>query len=83
MEPEERAALLADWQNREAAFAMLNWYRASPMEVPADGRALCTAGRTSSPSLPQLTIPTLVIWAMDDIALPPENLDGLEEWSPT
>ena len=25
MEPEERAALMGDWQNREAAFGMLNW----------------------------------------------------------
>ena len=29
--------------------------------------------------LPKLTIPTLVIWALDDLALPPENLEGLEE----
>lgn len=79
MEPEERAALLADWENREAAIAMLNWYRASPMEVldldapyelPADWKPL---------PLPKLTIPTLVIWALEDHALPPENLDGLDE----
>ena len=25
---------MADWQNRDAAFAMLNWYRASPIVVP-------------------------------------------------
>ena len=29
--------------------------------------------------LPRLTIPTLVIWALDDMALPPSNLDGLDE----
>mgnify|MGYP000445123786 CR=1 FL=1 len=34
MEPEERAMLLEDWQDRDAAFAMLNWYRASPIDVP-------------------------------------------------
>ena len=34
MEPEERAALLEDWQDRDAAFGMLNWYRASPVDVP-------------------------------------------------
>jgi pimeloyl-ACP methyl ester carboxylesterase len=27
-------------------------------------------------------IPTLVIWAMDDIALPPANLDGLGDMIP-
>ncbi len=29
--------------------------------------------------LPKLTIPALVIWALDDLALPPGNLDGLDE----
>lgn len=80
MEPEERAALLADWENREAAIAMLNWYRASPMEVlDLDAPYQLPAGWKPIP-LPTLTIPTLVIWALDDIALPPANLDGLEDY---
>jgi hypothetical protein len=29
VEPDERAALLADWTNRDACFGMLNWYRAA------------------------------------------------------
>jgi pimeloyl-ACP methyl ester carboxylesterase len=79
MEPEERAALLADWENREAAIAMLNWYRASPMEVlDMDAPYQLPSGYTPVP-IPKLTIPTLVIWAMDDIALPPANLDGMDE----
>jgi pimeloyl-ACP methyl ester carboxylesterase len=80
MEPEERASLLADWENREAAIAMLNWYRASPMEVlDLDAPYELPAGWKPTP-LPPLTIPTLVIWALDDLALPPANLDGLEEY---
>ena len=80
MEPEERAALLADWENREAAIAMLNWYRASPMEVlDLNAPYELPAGWKPIP-LPTLTIPTLVIWALDDIALPPANLDGLEDY---
>jgi pimeloyl-ACP methyl ester carboxylesterase len=79
MEPEERAALMEDWQNREAAIAMLNWYRASPMEVlDLDAPYELPAGWTPL-AIPKLTIPTLVIWAMDDIALPPENLEGMDE----
>jgi pimeloyl-ACP methyl ester carboxylesterase len=79
MEPEERAALLADWSNREAAIGMLNWYRASPMEVlDMDSPYELPAGYQPLP-LPKLTIPTLVVWAMDDIALPPANLDGMDE----
>lgn len=80
MEPEERAALLADWGNREAAIAMLNWYRASPMEVLDLDAPYELPAEWQPMPLPPLTIPTLVIWALDDIALPPANLDGLEEY---
>jgi pimeloyl-ACP methyl ester carboxylesterase len=78
MEPEERAALLSDWQDRDACFGMLNWYRASPLYVPAmDEDAEIPA--FAAGGFPTLHIPTLVIWAMDDMALPPCNLDGLPE----
>ena len=78
MEDSERAAMLADWADPEAATAMLNWYRASPVEVlPMDVPFELPAGWTPFP-LPKQMIPTLVIWAMDDIALPPANLDGMD-----
>ena len=77
MEPEVRDALLADWQDREACFGMLNWYRGSTMEVPPmDAPFELPASYTPLP-LPDLKIPTLVIWAMDDLALPASNLEGL------
>ncbi|MGN6499758.1 MAG: alpha/beta fold hydrolase, partial [Tsuneonella sp.] len=79
MEPAERARLLADWQDRDAAFGMLNWYRASPMEVPPLDAPYALPAGYAPPPLPKLTIPTLVIWALDDTALPPENLEGMEE----
>ncbi len=79
MEPEERAQLLRDWENREAAFAMINWYRASPMYVPEMDEPYEIPADRAPPALPPLTIPTLVIWALEDHALPPENLEGLEE----
>jgi pimeloyl-ACP methyl ester carboxylesterase len=79
MEPEERAALLADWQDRDAAFGMLNWYRASPMNVPALDAPLAMP-EGAALQVPKLTIPTLVIWALDDLALPPVNLEGLDEY---
>lgn len=78
MEPEERARLMEDWEDRDAAFAMLNWYRASPITIPALDAPYELPQDFAPPSLPQLTIPTLVIWAMDDLALPPANLDGLD-----
>lgn len=82
MEPEERAALLSDWQDRDAAMAMLNWYRASPIIVPADDAPLPPRPPELDAPFPPLTIPTLVIWAMEDLALPPSNLEGLEALVP-
>lgn len=79
MEPAERAALYADWQNREAAFGMLNWYRASPMTVPPMDAPFALPGDYQAPPIPPLKIPTLVIWALDDLALPPVNLEGMDE----
>jgi pimeloyl-ACP methyl ester carboxylesterase len=78
MEPEERDALLRDWQNRDAAFGMLNYYRASPIDVPTMDAPFEIPEGWTPPALPKLTIPTLVIWALDDLALPPENIAGLE-----
>lgn len=79
MDPAERAALMEDYANREAAIAMLNWYRASPMEVLDMDAPYALPAGYQPPALPKLTIPTLVVWAMEDIALPAANLEGLDE----
>lgn len=78
LEPEERERMLASWQDRDACFGMLNWYRASAIEVPDEDAPYALPEGWAPPPMPKLTIPTLVIWAMDDLALPPCNLDGLE-----
>lgn len=81
MEPEERAALLKDWEIRDACFGMLNWYRASALYVPAmDEEAEMPP--FASGDFPKLNIPTLVVWAMDDLALPPSNIEGIEALVP-
>lgn len=74
MEPEERNLLLARWQDGEAARAMVNWYRASPIVV-AQGDAPVTA------PMP-LPMPVQVIWGMEDRELLPACLDGLEDICP-
>ncbi len=79
MEPEERAALLEDFKNREAAVGMINYYRGSPIDVPPMDAPFEIPTDWTPPALPDLAIPTLVIWALDDGALPPENLEGLDD----
>lgn len=81
MEPEERAALLADWQDRDTGFAMINWYRASGLVVPAMDE-VAEIPPFAAGAFPKLNIPTLVIWAMEDLALPSSNLDGIEDLVP-
>ncbi len=81
MEAEERDALLTDWQDRDAAFGMINWYRAAPLVVPAMDES-ATIPDFVAGDFPKLNIPTLVIWAMDDLALPASNLDGIEALVP-
>ncbi|WP_305096622.1 alpha/beta fold hydrolase [Croceibacterium aestuarii] len=75
----ERAALIAEWADPARAFAMLNWYRASQIVVPPLDAPYALPADFAVPSLPRITIPTLVIWAMEDEALPPSNLAGLNE----
>ena len=77
--PDELARSLAWWEDRDACFGMLNWYRASPIDVPT-----MDAPFAEPPAVPfpTLEIPTLVIWATDDVALPVSNLDGMESLVP-
>ncbi len=79
MEDAERNALFQDWANPDTAMAMLNWYRGSPIVVPPMDAPFELPADYQPLVLPKLTIPTLVIWAMDDLALPPSNLEGLDD----
>jgi pimeloyl-ACP methyl ester carboxylesterase len=80
MQPEDEIARLRnDWEDRDACRGMVNWYRASPVNVPPMD-APYEAPEASA--FPALNIPTLVIWALDDVALPPCNLDGIEDLIP-
>ena len=78
-DPDLRDERLTDWSDSATAFAMLNWYRASPIDVPPLDAPYGLGPDRAVRVLPQLTMPTLVIWAEDDIALPPVNLAGLED----
>jgi pimeloyl-ACP methyl ester carboxylesterase len=58
-----------------------NLYRASPLRPPRPEDP-AAAAVTLPPELLTVELPTLVLWAMDDIALPPALINGLETWVP-
>jgi epoxide hydrolase 4 len=62
-----------------------NYYRASPLR-PATAADAGAATGLSAITLPRemltVNIPTQVIWGMDDIALPPALIDGLDDYIP-
>ncbi len=59
----------------------LNYYRASPLR-PARAGDAAAAELALPPGAFTVTLPTLLLWAMQDSALLPSLLDGLERWVP-
>jgi pimeloyl-ACP methyl ester carboxylesterase len=62
-----------------------NYYRASPLRPPRPGpphHDLAAAAVTIPRSMLEIHLPTLVIWAMGDTALPPALLEGLDDFVP-
>ena len=78
LSPEDRQAYLDDWARPGALTAMINWYRASRIEVPKPGERAKPPLWTRAP-FPRVSMPTLVVWGMKDAALLPVQLEGLEE----
>ena len=75
---EDKAAYMDEWGQHGAMTAMLNWYRASSIVVPAPDEEVERPVWLDAP-FPPVTQPTLVIWGMKDVALLPGQLelDGL------
>ena len=59
----------------------LNYYRASPLR-PAREADAAAAAIALPKSMLDILVPTLVLWGMNDIALPPGLVDGLEDYIP-
>lgn len=74
--PEERQAYLDQWSAPGAMTAMLNWYRASEIVVPAVGEEAALPAWTTAP-FPSLAMPTLVVWGLKDKALLPVQIGDL------
>jgi pimeloyl-ACP methyl ester carboxylesterase len=76
---EEKEVYLDQWRTPGAFTAMLNWYRASSIIVPATDEQVERPAFLDAP-FPSVTMPVLVIWGMRDAALLPVQLDGLSAY---
>jgi pimeloyl-ACP methyl ester carboxylesterase len=78
---DEKPVYLDQWGQPGAMTAMLNWYRASAIQVPAMDENPARPAFLDAP-FPPLKVPTLVIWGLGDKALLPSQLEGLETLVP-
>ena len=73
----ERQQYIAEWSQPGGLTAMLNWYRASKLMVPPPGVTL-PLPQWLLAAFPKVQVPTLLIWGMQDKALLPMQLEGLD-----
>ena len=74
---DEKRQYIADWSQPGAFNAMLNWYRGSRVIVPPPGATVPLPDFLLR-AFPKVKVPTLVIWGMQDKALLPLQLEGLD-----
>ena len=75
---EERETYIAQWSADGAMDAMLNWYRAGRMVVPAPGERALRPDWIDR-DFPKLKLPIHIVWGMKDPALLACQLEGLDE----
>lgn len=79
--PADRAAFIEAWSKPGALTGMFNWYRAMRLEPPKPGAAAATAEIYDDAAL-SVRVPTRVLWGLQDEALLPGCVEGLERWVP-
>ncbi len=77
IDPAERDQYIAEWSQPGTLTGMLNWYRASQIMVPPPGATVPLPDWLLA-AFPRIHIPVRVIWGMEDKALLPMQLDGLD-----
>jgi len=80
LEGETLQAYTAEWSRPGRMTGMVNWYRASPLQVAAPGVPI-TDLPDMDPARLQVTCPHLLIWGTGDTALLPESRAGLEDFA--
>lgn len=78
--PERLARYKTEWSRPGRLRAMINWYRASPLQVASPGVPLTDIPALKKERL-QVRCPHLLIWGDDDTALLPGCIEGLGEFA--
>lgn len=84
MDEADADAYRAAWSQPGALTAMLNWYRASQIDVPEPG-APAPAGKSVldlPPEAMDVSMSHLLLWGEDDTALRPSCIEGLDRYAP-
>jgi pimeloyl-ACP methyl ester carboxylesterase len=76
--PDERERYIGDWSRPGSMTAMLNWYRASRLVVPAMDEEVPLPAWVERGN-PKIRVPVRVVWGLEDRALPPVQLEGMGE----
>jgi pimeloyl-ACP methyl ester carboxylesterase len=83
MRKAQRSAYREAWEREGAVEAMLNWYRASPLVVPAVDEPPETAPILDFPGEAlRVRCPHLVVWGKEDRCLLQACLAGLDDFAP-
>ena len=67
------------WKGGAGLVGGCKYYRASPLRPPRPEDP-AAAGIELPREMLTVDLPTLVLWAMEDVALPPELIEGLDEY---
>lgn len=77
----DRQAFIAAWSQPGALTGMFNWYRAMRLDPPRAGAATPATELYDDAAL-TVRVPTRVLWGLQDEALLPGCVEGLERWVP-
>lgn len=77
----KRADYAAAWRDAAGVRGMVNWYRATPLQVAKPGAQIPPQDLPPwDPDALRITMPHLLLWGMNDVALLPEARSGLEDF---
>lgn len=73
-------AYKAAWRDADGLRGMVNWYRASPVQVARPGQPIPDSDLPQWPAQAlRVTMPHLLLWGEKDTALLPESREGLSD----